>query len=25
VEACQKEVPSLREIEGGHWVSCHLA
>ncbi len=25
VEICQKEVPSLREIEEGHWVSCHLA
>jgi len=25
VENCQKEVPSLREIEEGHWVACHLA
>jgi len=25
VEICQKEIPSLREIEGGHWVACHLA
>jgi oligopeptide/dipeptide ABC transporter ATP-binding protein len=25
VEICQREVPSLREIEGGHWVACHLA
>ena len=25
VENCQREVPSLREIEGGHWVACHLA
>lgn len=25
VEICQREVPSLREIEVGHWVACHLA
>lgn len=25
VEICRKEVPSLREIEKGHWVACHLA
>ena len=25
VEICQREVPSLREIEEGHWVACHLA
>ena len=25
VENCQREVPSLREIQGGHWVACHLA
>ena len=25
VENCQREVPSLREIERGHWVACHLA
>lgn len=25
IELCQKEVPSLREIEEGHWVACHLA
>jgi oligopeptide/dipeptide ABC transporter ATP-binding protein len=24
VEICQKEIPSLREIEEGHWVACHL-
>jgi oligopeptide transport system ATP-binding protein len=22
---CKTEVPALREIEPGHWVSCHLA
>jgi oligopeptide/dipeptide ABC transporter ATP-binding protein len=22
--ACKTEVPQLREIETGHWVSCHL-
>jgi len=21
---CQTEVPALREVEPGHWVSCHL-
>ena len=21
---CQREVPELREVEPGHWVSCHL-
>jgi len=25
VEICQKEIPSPREIEEGHWVACHLA
>jgi len=25
IEICQKEVPSLREIEENHWVACHLA
>jgi oligopeptide/dipeptide ABC transporter ATP-binding protein len=25
VEICQKEIPTLREIEEGHWVACHLA
>lgn len=25
VEICQREIPSLREIEEGHWVACHLA
>jgi oligopeptide/dipeptide ABC transporter ATP-binding protein len=24
-EICQKEIPSLRTIEEGHWVACHLA
>ena len=23
-ERCRMEAPSLREIEPGHWVSCHL-
>ena len=22
---CEQEIPQLREIEPGHWVSCHLA
>jgi oligopeptide/dipeptide ABC transporter ATP-binding protein len=22
---CAAEVPALREVEPGHWVSCHLA
>ena len=22
---CEQDVPQLREIEPGHWVSCHLA
>jgi oligopeptide transport system ATP-binding protein len=22
---CKTEVPALREVESGHWVSCHLA
>ena len=21
---CHREVPELREVEPGHWVSCHL-
>ncbi len=25
VEICRKEIPTLREIEEGHWVACHLA
>ncbi len=25
VDICQKEIPTLREIEEGHWVACHLA
>ncbi len=25
IELCSREVPSLREVEEGHWVSCHLA
>jgi oligopeptide transport system ATP-binding protein len=25
IEACREEIPSLREIERGHWVACHLA
>ena len=24
MQACRSEVPELREIEPGHWVSCHL-
>ena len=22
---CETEIPALREVEPGHWVSCHLA
>ena len=22
---CEQEIPALREVEPGHWVSCHLA
>ena len=22
---CESEIPALREVEPGHWVSCHLA
>lgn len=25
VAQCTQEVPVLREMEGGHWVACHLA
>lgn len=25
IELCSREVPPLREVEEGHWVSCHLA
>ena len=24
MQACRNEVPELREIQPGHWVSCHL-
>lgn len=24
-ERCREEIPTLREIEPGHWVACHLA
>jgi peptide/nickel transport system ATP-binding protein len=24
-EQCKTEAPALREVEAGHWVSCHLA
>jgi oligopeptide/dipeptide ABC transporter ATP-binding protein len=22
---CEQDIPQLREVEPGHWVSCHLA
>ncbi|MCX8117616.1 MAG: ABC transporter ATP-binding protein [Desulfobacterota bacterium] len=25
IELCKRVVPALREVEEGHWVSCHLA
>jgi oligopeptide/dipeptide ABC transporter ATP-binding protein len=24
MDRCSEEIPELREMEPGHWVSCHL-